>query len=116
MTRNLTLKHVSTISTMILHFDLSLCGRFVITTTREYVLVCDSVSFNPVPVALAHGREDVQCAELFEGTGTKTGVKGVTPSKTHRFWPICMESFATFLYFSFLFLIFLSNFSSSFEF
>ncbi len=39
----------------------------------------------------------------------KIGVKGVTPSKSHQFWPICLlpvENFATFVDFSFLFLNF----------
>ena len=49
--------------------------------------------------------------ENFEGDGDeKIGVKGVTPSKIHRFWPICLlplDNFATFLDFPFLFFIFL---------
>ena len=58
--------------------------------------------------------------ENFEGDGDEEiGVKGSYPSKTHRFRSIClllMENFATFLYFSFLFCICLSNFSSSLNF
>ncbi len=41
-------------------------------------------------------------------------LRGVIPSKTHRFWPVCllpMENFATFLYVSVLFTF--SPFSSS---
>ena len=49
--------------------------------------------------------------ENFEEDGDKKiGVKGVyTPSKTHRFWSICllyMENFLLFFIFSFLFFIF----------
>ena len=43
------------------------------------------------------------------GWDDKIGVKGVTPSKTHGFWPICLlplDNFATFLAFSLFFLLF----------
>ena len=55
----------------------------------------------------------------FERDGTKKLLRGVTPSKTNWFWPICLlsiENFATFLIFIFLFFIFLFNFPFSLEF
>ncbi len=56
----------------------------------------------------------------FEGDWDENiGVKGVTPSKTHQLWPICllsMDNFAIFIDFSFLLFIFPSYFPSSLEF
>ncbi len=48
-------------------------------------------------------------SKIVRGTGSKNLGLGVAPSKTHQFWYICflpMENFATFLDFSFIFLIF----------
>ncbi len=58
--------------------------------------------------------------ENLEVDGTKNLglLNEINLSKTHRFWPICllhnvhMDNFATFLYFSFIFSIFLYSFSS----
>ncbi len=59
-------------------------------------------------------------SKFLRGTRTKKmGLRGVSPSKTHRFWPIGflpMDNFATFLDFSFLFFSFLYCFSSFSEF
>ena len=56
-------------------------------------------------------------SEFLRGTGTTNlGLKGVTPLKTHRFWPIYflpMNNFAIFLDFSFLFFSFLYYFLPS---
>ena len=57
--------------------------------------------------------------ENFEGdVDEKFGVSlgGYSQSKTHRFWPICLDNFATFNEFYFLFFSVLYCFSSSLEF
>ncbi len=72
---------------------------------------------------LAHGASVIsggESSKILKGTGMKNvGLRGVTHRKLIGFCPFTyyiMENFATFLDFSFLFFIFLSNCSFSLEF
>ncbi len=72
---------------------------------------CSSISSTIIPYSGFLCVHWLRKLKILRGTGTKKlGLRGVTPSKTNLFWPICLlpvDNFATFLDFSFLFLIFL---------